>query len=230
MPTVLFGLFERQARRLDALGEHGQITIATVTNVNRTYVSYEYTIGTTTHDWSVSQGDAPYAVGQAFPIMYLPEVPAFSRPTVDRTRATAEAARNRSFTGKVVVGVFAFFAVAAFACDFNLRRLRKRGRAELTDPRAYRMRLAFAGAMLAPFLVLIFGWHGKDSFQRGESLWPVILGALLSLSILGGTVFYILRYGQAQAAARSGRLLKWIAPVAAGVAALRLLAWLMGWQ
>ena len=128
-----------------------------------------------------------------------------------------------------MVGVFAFFAIAAFACDFNLRKLRKRGRAELTDPRAYRTRLAFAGAMLAPFLILIFGWHGKDALQRGESLWPVVLGGLLILSILGGTGFYILRYGQAQAAARSARLLKWVAPIAAGVAALRLVAWLVGW-
>jgi hypothetical protein len=128
------------------------------------------------------------------------------------------------------VGVFAFFAVAAFACDFSLRRLRKRGRNELTDPRAYRMRLAFSGAMLTPFLILIFGWHRKDALQRGVSLWPVVLGAVLSLSILGGTAFYILRYGRAQAAIRSARLLKWVAPIAAGAAALRLLAWLLGWQ
>jgi drug/metabolite transporter (DMT)-like permease len=149
---------------------------------------------------------------------------------VDRARPTAEAVANRSFSSKAVGGVFAFFAVAAFACDFNLRRLRKRGRNELSDPRAYRRRLAFAGAMLAPFLILIFGWHGKDALQRGESLWPVVLAALLALSVLGGTAFYVLRYGPAQAGARSARLLKWVAPIAGGVAALRLLAWLVGWQ
>src|SRR5206468_3497518 len=104
----------------------------------------------------------------------------------DHARPTAEAVANRSFSGKVVVGVFAFFAVAAFACDFNLRRLRTRGQSELTDPRAYRRRLAFAGAMLTPFLLVIFGWHGKDALQRGEPLWPVVLGALLGLSILVG--------------------------------------------
>jgi len=64
--------------------------------------------------------------------------------------------------------------------------------------------------------------------EGGESVWPVVLGALLCLSVLGGTGFYLLRYGQAQAAARSARLLKWVAPVAVGVAALRLLVWWLG--
>jgi hypothetical protein len=233
VPAGLYGLAERQARRLDALGEHGETTTATVRSVSRsgaaTYVTYEYTAEGATHSWSVSQKDAPHAVGQTFPIIYLPAIPTFSRPTVDRARPTAEAAANRSFSRKAVLGGGTFLAVAAFACDFKLRRLRRRGRDELTDPRASRTRLAFAGAMFAPFLVLIFGGHARDALRRGESLWPVVLGALLSLSILGGTTFFVLRDGQAHAAARSARLLKWVAPIALGVAALRLVAWLVGW-
>ena len=234
VPGGLYALFERQARRLDALAEHGAIATATVRTVSSqgstTYVSYEYAVGGETHSWSVSQDDAPYAVGQAFPVLYLSENPSFSRPTVDRARATAEAVANRSFSGKVVAGAFAFFAVAAFACDSSLRRLRKRGRNELDDPRGQRRRLAFTGAMLAPFLVLILYGHGKDALQRGESLWSVILGSLLGLSVLGGIAFYMMRHGSAQAAARSARLLKWVAPIAVGVAALRLLLWLLGRQ
>jgi hypothetical protein len=232
IPGGSYSLFEKQARRLDALAAHGAITTATVRAVSSqgsaTYVSYEYTVGGETQSWSVSQSDAPYEVGQTFLVLYLPENPSFSRPTVDHARASAEAASNRSFSGKLVGGVFAFFAVAAFACDSGLRRLRKRGRSELTEPRAYRRRLAFAGAMLTPFLVLISYGHAKDALRRGESLWPVVLGTLLGLLILGGTAGYILRYGPAQAAVRSARLVKWVAPLAVGVAALRLLVWLVG--
>lgn len=234
VPTGLYVLFERQARRLDALAQQGETTTATVRSVSRqggaTYVSYEYTIDSQRHSWIVSQDDAPYAVGQTFPIMYLPEHPALSRPTLDRAQPTAEARANRSFSGKVVAGMFALFAVATISCHVNLRRLRKRGRSELTDPRAYRTRLIVTGVMLTPVLLLIFDWHGKDALRRGESLWPVLLGALLSLSVLGSAASYVLRHGHAQAAVRSARLMKWVAPIAVGVAALRLLAWLVGWQ
>ena len=234
IPGGSFWLFERQAQRLEALAEHGATITATVRGVSRqgsaTHVSYEYTVAGETYSWSTLQSDAEYVVGQAFPVLYLPENPSFSRPTVDRARATAEAVGNRTSSWKVVAGMFAFFAFATFACDSSLRGLRKRGRDELTDPRAYRRRLAFAGAMLTPLLVLIFYGHGKSALQRGESLWPVVLGAVLGLSTLGGTVFYVLRSGQAQAPARSARLLKWVVPMAVGVAALRLLVWLAGRQ
>ena len=231
LPAGLYGLFERQARRLDALGDHGMTTSATVRSSSRqgseTFVEYEYSIGGATHSWSASQSDAPYAPGETFRILYLPELPSFSRPSADPAAPKAEAAANRSFSRNVVFGTFALFAVAAFACDFNLRRLRKRGREIFTDPREYGRRLAFTAATLAPLLMLIFGWHAKDALRRGQSLLPIMLGVLLSLSILGGTAFYVLRYGQAQAGARSARLLKWAAPIAVAVAALRLLAWLM---
>jgi hypothetical protein len=84
--------------------------------------------------------------------------------------------------------------------------------------------------MLVPFLVLVFGWHLTDALRRGESAWPVVLGSMGSLAVLGGTGFYVLREGRLKVAARSARLLKWVAPLAMGIAALRALAWLMGWQ
>jgi hypothetical protein len=40
-----------------------------------------------------------------------------------------------------------------------------------------------------------------------------------SLAVLGGTGFYVLREGRTHVAARSARLIQWVAPLAAAVAA-----------
>jgi hypothetical protein len=166
-------------------------------------------------------------VGETFAITYVPEDPALSRPGADRSRGTREAAKARSLAWKVEAGVFAFFAINVILCDVRLRRLRKTGQTELTDPQAYRTRLMMTGAMLAPVLALVFGWHLSESLRRGESVWPAVLGIVGSLAAVGGTGFYVLRAGREQAAYRSARVLKWAAPLAAGVAAIRLLVWLV---
>ena len=231
VPAGCYGLFERQARRLDALGDHGEPATATVTGVGREgTVFYAYGVGGATYTWNVAREAAPYAVGESFPVTYLPEDPTLSRPGADRSKMTAEAASNRSFARKLEAGALAFFAFNALLCEVRLRRLRKTGRTEWTDPQAYRTRLVLTGVMLLPLLVLVFGWHLGDSLRRGESVWPVWLGLGGSLAVLGGAGFYVLREGRVQAAARSARLLTWVAPLAIGVAALRALAWLMGWQ
>jgi hypothetical protein len=231
IPAGCYGLFERQARRLDALGDHGEPTTATVTAVNRGgTVDYAYVVNGTRYTWNVAQADAPNAVGETFPITYVPEDPALSRPGADRSRGTREAAANRSFAWKVEAGVFAFLAFNVILCDVRLRRLRKTGQTELTDPRAYRTRLILTGAMLVPLLVLVFGWHLTDSLRRGESVWPSVLAIVGSLAVLGGTGFYVLREGRTQATARAARVLRWTVPLATGIATLRLVAWLMGWQ
>ncbi|MEZ4227082.1 MAG: hypothetical protein R3B13_39450 [Polyangiaceae bacterium] len=231
LPLGLYGLFERQARRLDALGDHGATAMATVTKVTRqgsaTYVHYAFEVGSQQYSWSVGHEDAPFPMGATFPVTFLPEDPTLSRPGSDRSRGSREAQRNRAFSFKTVSVLALFFGMCAFACDFKLRRLRRHGEAELDDPRGYRIRLLFGGAMLLPFLVLIFGWHAKDAQARGESFVPVVLGVVLSLGILGGTAFYVLRHGRERVAARSARIIKWAAPFAAGIAALRLLAWLL---
>ena len=82
---------------------------------------------------------------------------------------------------------------------------------------------------MLPLLLLVFGWHARDALKHEESLWPVLLASLLSLAVLGATVFYVLREGSTNVRRRSVRLLKWVAPIAAAVAALRALAWLAGW-
>ncbi len=161
-------------------------------------------------------------------MVYLPEHPGLSRPGADRLKATAEAASNRAFARNAEAGFFAFFALILLVCQLQLRRLRRRGSAELDDPRGYRKRLVGAGVILLPLLVLVFGFHAQDAIQRKESLWPVVLGAGLALSVLGGTIFYALREGPARATARSGRLARWVVPLAVGIAGLRAIAWLAG--
>jgi hypothetical protein len=195
-----------------------------------TYVDYAYEIDGTRYTWNVAQKNAPHSIGETFPIVYSPQDPALSRPGTDRSKATTEAASNRSFRTKLVTGIFAFFAFNALICDVRLRRVRKTGQTELTDPKAYRTRLILTGVMLVPLLVLVFGWHLGESLRAGESAWPTVLGMVGALAILGGTGFYVLREGRGQATARSARVLRWAAPLAAGVAVLRLLAWLIGWQ
>jgi len=231
----LWALFERQNRRLEVLGETGEVTQASIVQISRQngkeFADYEYRVGAERYTGNVDASDLPQAlVGKTFSIVYSPSDPSLSIASADRARATTQAASNRSFGRKIVGGLFGFFAFNALICDVRLRRLRKTGQTEATDPQAYRTRLILTGVMLTLILVPLFGWHLADAQQRGESVWPIAAGIVVSLAVLGGTGFYVLREGRARASERSARLLKWAAPLAMGVAAIRLLAWLMGWN
>ncbi|MEZ4260544.1 MAG: hypothetical protein R3B36_15830 [Polyangiaceae bacterium] len=228
IPAALYALFERQGRRLDALADHGQLADATVTARRDGTTSYSYNVGGATHSWSVRDGEAPTTVGETFAVFYLPEAPSFSRPGPDRSAVAAAAASQRSFAGKVIAGVFWFFAANLIIVQVRLRRLRMTGRTEMDDPQAYRTRLTLTGVLLlAPMLAVVLGWHATDALRRNEAIWPVVLGAVLSSSVLGGTAFYVLREGVANAASRSRRVFKWAAPLAIAFAVVRALAWLL---
>ncbi len=229
LPGALYGLFHRQARRLDALADHGQLAEATVTARREGSTFYTYVVEGTRHTWSVRDGEAPYAVGETLAITYLPELPSFSRPGSNRSVAAAEAAANRSFAGKMVVGLFWFFAANVLVHQVRLRRLRATGRTEVDDPRGHRTRLILTGVLLvAPMLALVFGWHATDARDRSETSWPVVLGAVVALGVLGGTLFYVLRHGVAHASRRAARVLTWALPLVMAVAVVRALAWIVG--
>lgn len=228
IPGCLHGLFERQARRLDALGEHGQVTTATVTYVSGDgSIGYAYEVDGRRYTWSVAPSAVP-SRAQSFPIVYLPEDPSFNRPGAERGVGVVEAKSNRAFAWKLEAGVFYFFAAMALLNEFQLRRLRRTGVTEAGDPRGYKTRLILTGVLFSPLLALIIGWHALDAAARGESLAPVFLGALLVFAVLFGTWFYLSRDGVSGVAARSARLLKWILPLALAVAALRAIAWFAG--
>ena len=67
----------------------------------------------------------------------------------------------------------------------------------------------------------------QDAATKGESIWSVVLGFGFALAIVVGAAFYLLRHGRANVAARSAGILKWAGPLAAGIAALRFIAWLL---
>ncbi len=120
VPLALLALFERQVRRLDALADHGTQTKPLSATVRDHYVEYRYEVDGTTHTSSTEREHAP--APEALEIRYLPEEPSFSRPDSDGTRTRAEAAKNRANVPKILLGVFAFFALVAGAAHRDLTR------------------------------------------------------------------------------------------------------------
>lgn len=233
VPLGLYALFERQARRLEALGDHGEPVVATVTGISGDgSVHYAYAVDGTPYTWSVAPEDAPYDVGHVFTAHYLPEDPAFSRPGPDRSVATREAADNRAGTWPGLLAFFWFFAAFAISSAIELRALRQLGAEAYASPEALparmRRRLATLALVVGPLLVAIFAWHARDAEARGESMVGVVLGVVVALGVLGGTLYYALREGPAQASARAARLARWAAPLAAAIAVLRLIALALG--
>ena len=98
----------------------------------------------------------------------------------------------------------------------------------MSDPAAYRRRLALIGVVLLPVLVLIIGFHAQNALEKDESIVPVVLGLVLVLAILGGVFFFAARKGPVEARVRAAKLMRWLAPIAVGVALLRLLALALG--
>jgi hypothetical protein len=234
VPAGCHGLFERQARRLDAVAERGEVVTATVTAVTQqggaATTHYRYEVGGATFTWEVDHADAPFDVGATFPIVVAPGDPDLSVTGSDRRKAAARAAENRAFAWKLEAGAAAFFGAFALLSHVRLGRLRATGRTDADDPVAYRQRLAITGALL---LVLVAGVslaHARDALARGEPLAPVVIAGVASIAIVVGTGAYVLRDGRGQANARSRRLLAWAVPAAIAIAVLRLAAWLVAGQ
>ncbi len=230
VPAGCHELFERQASRLDALSEHGARTSGTIARIERqggaAYATYEYTAGGATHSWSVSQADAPGAVGSRLEVLVLPEAPSFSRPTTARVPPAEEAVRGRCIARWFEGGATYLFAAGFVLCEASLRRLLRRRRSERDDAADYRRRLWLTAALFAPLLFGIGAWHWQDAAEKGESVWPVALGLALGASTIRGTLAYAAKNGPTQAATRSARVLRWVAPLALGLALVRaLVSW-----
>jgi hypothetical protein len=226
VPALLYALFERQARRLDALADHGASGVARVVAVTRqngaTYVDYAYEVGGASYRWSVSRAAAPFDVGQTFPIVYVPEDPSLSRPGGDRSIGAREAAHDRRFSRIAVGVVFVFLALCAAAAEASLRRIRRTGTLEVLDPAERRKRMITRGAILVVLVGGVSAAHAVDATQKGESLVPVVLAAVLALAVVGGVFAYALR-GRDLA-----RVARWAGLVAAAIATIRAIVWLAG--
>ena len=224
IPCGLFLLFERQARRLEALVDHGVPVRAQVTRVSRNGTThYAYRFGGQQFTWNVKRKQAPYRVGQRFDAVVLPEDPALSRPVAVSARVAPEIARNRTFSKFAVAIAFAFFAGFALLLHRDVRRLGAGIVDGPPDPVTYKRRLVGSFAVLLVPVTLIGVWHGRDALRAGESIVPVVIAGLLSLAVVAGTMFYAGRDGPSQARARTVKLMAWLAPLAIGVAVLRLL-------
>lgn len=226
VPLLFFGAFNRQARRLEALGREGRVATAVVTGTG-SFTQYAYALDEVEYTWSAARAEAPFAIGERFDIVVLPSDPALSRPGSDPAVGTREAAANRRFTWKVMALPAWLFGFSGVMAHLGLRRIRTTGRTESADPGAYRNRLALTAVLLAPLLAGVLGWHALDAVAQDQSLWPVFAGGALSLAIVVGTGWFVLREGPAQAAARSRRLIRWVAPLGLAVAAVRVLLWLV---
>lgn len=156
LPAALYALFDRQARRLDALADHGRTTTATVTELTRqgssTYTHYAYAVEGQTYSWSVGEEQAPHAPGTTLIVTYLPEDPSLSRPEPGASRAATEAASNRVFTKKAMLGAVLFIAINAAITELKLRALLKRGRAAVGAPI---ISAAWAGRVVGLLLVAV---------------------------------------------------------------------------
>lgn len=138
VPLLLGAVFQRQIHRLEALADHGRETSATVTSVSSNgtdaYTGYWYSVDGVSYTWSVSQAEAPYRPGQSFPVTYLPEEASFSRPGVPPSNAAAEAVANTRFSHRVLLGIFAFFAICAATSHLKLKKLRESAAAGVRPP------------------------------------------------------------------------------------------------
>lgn len=228
LPLGLFGLSERQARRLEALGDHGALGVGRVTAHRDHTTHYAYEVEGKAHTWSVAEEEANYAVGTSFPIVYLPEDPSLNRPGSDRTVGTREAVKNRRFSWKLAFGVFYFFGSFLLMTALQLRRFRINGDAEFTDPEGPKRRLRTNVAIMAPLLGGVIVWHFVDASGRGESTAPVFISAVVIVAILVGTYAFMFRKGPEQAQKRHTQLIKYIAPAAIAIAVLRVIIELVG--
>ena len=88
--------------------------------------------------------------------------------------------------------------------------------------------MRFAALLLLPGLVLIGSFHISEAVEKGESVVPVVISLGVTIGIAGGVFFYAGREGPTRVRERSARVLRLVAPIAAGVALLRLVAMLFG--
>jgi hypothetical protein len=189
LPAALLVLFERQARRLDALADHGRPVLAYVTGIDEKNGTtfYAYRVDGRNHEWNCARNEAPFALHQWFAATYLPEVQTFSRPISDRSVAAREAAGNRKFTGWFTLGLAAFLLLFAWTSHYEMR-------CRLTNapPMSLRARMIVILLIMAPATAGIAWFHIQDARKRHESIVPVIVGLALAviIAVTAGLVSY----------------------------------------
>ncbi|MCA9640199.1 MAG: hypothetical protein KC492_05865, partial [Myxococcales bacterium] len=62
-----------------------------------------------------------------------------------------------------------------------------------------------------------------------ESVLPALAGLVLAVSVFVGTLVYLTRRGPAEIRGRAARVARWAAPVAVGIALVRLVTLAVGY-
>lgn len=175
LPAGCHTLFERQARRFDAVVHHGAQVDATVSRVDAHGGYIVYTVAGQELTSSVGPDDAHGIVpGQTLSLTVLPEAPTLF-VVGTRSRATEKASKSRAFAIQVDLGLVWFFGFAAAMSAWQYQRMKRTGRTEAIDRGAYRARLMLCGIWIAPLFTMIFALHWLDGRARGESAWPIVL-------------------------------------------------------
>ncbi len=222
VPASCAGLFGRQSRRLDALADHGLPATAVITRVDATGTThYAYAVDGREHTWNVARAAAPYDVGASIDVLYLPEEPSFTRPVSDRRVVAVEAAGQRRFAHRFVVGAAVVLALLAASAHVSIRRMI--AGEDPSDPSVFRRRIRERSAVLVALVATVSLAHVADARARGESLVPTVLGFVLSAALVFGVVRFVAGGGPSLLGERAARLGRIVAPIAAIVAVLRLL-------
>jgi hypothetical protein len=206
IPLVLFALFNRQVRRLDALADHGMLTTPVSATLRGNYLEYRYEVDDTLYTSSVGRDQVPRP--DVFEVRYLPEEPTFSRPDSDGSRTRAEAAKNRTNGPKILLGVFAFFALLTGAAHRDLtRRVSGTVRREIS-PRV--LAIVTTALLLAATISVNLYDDVREVEAKAFGARPLGLSVTLVVSlvevILAVPYFWVLEHGYriVSAASRDG--------------------------
>ncbi len=230
VPAALFGLFERQARRLDQLARDGVVADARVTGFSNDghTTFYAYDVRGVEHTWDVRREEAPFAPGETFRVVYSAEDPALSVLGSDRQEGHRAAAKTRGFAWKLALGAAMVFVLVGLLTHRDLRRKQYNTPPELSDPVAYRRRILItSAAVLLPVILLVVGWHMSDAMEKGQSVVPVVLASVITIALLGGVLMFVTKNGPVDAQTRSARLIRWLAPLAIVIGLARLVVALL---
>lgn len=228
LPLAAFLLVERNARRLDALVDHGRPVTATVTEVvpQSSITHYAYRVNGTEYRWNVSSEALPLPAGQEFDAVYLPEDPSMSRPASGPRSPALDAKSAHTFAPRAFAVLALIFGGVALLGHREVRRLQRGAPSELDDAAAYRRRIATTGVIFGAVAVAVTGFHVRSALDRHESLAPFALSTALILGLVGVPFYFAYRDGPAAAAQRSAKVMRWIVPAAIVLAVVRLVAML----
>lgn len=192
VPLLLFGLFERQTRRLDALRDRGVEAVGTVTGRSSDggIVYYAYEVAGQRQTWNVRAEELAMEPGQTFALTYLPDDPGMSRPGFPYTPERRAAENKPGIHYGVPAGFFVALGSFALLCHRALLKSRQ-GLAATPGKPVPVETLARVLAVIF-YAVLLGSTQTTDALEVFQKLWGVApVGVPLRLAVaLAATVAF----------------------------------------